>query len=253
MNLDEIDRYFRNILPIESLQSIDHSNNGVQIACSDKTISRIAFAVDASLETARRAVSWNADVLFVHHGLLWGRAVPLTGVQLERVREFITSDMALYAAHLPLDQHDSVGNNAAMAAALELTDREPFGEYHGALIGYRGQLPKPATLNQIVVRLFGSRDAVLGTLPFGPKEIRSVGIISGGAPNDVRQAIEQHLDLFITGDASHNVYHDCLEAGINVIFGGHYATETWGVKTLAERCASDTGIETTFLDVPTGL
>lgn len=253
MNLEEADAYFRGVLSMDDLASIDSSNNGIQIGCGDKTIERIAFAVDASLESARRAASWKADMLFVHHGLLWSRAVPLVGFHLERVREFMVNDMALYVAHLPLDMHAEVGNNGAMAAALDLEDRRPFGEYKGQRIGQRGELPKPATLDQVIIRLFGSGDAVLGVLPFGPEEIRTVGIVSGGAPYDVRQAIDEDLDLYITGDASHNVYHDCLEAGINVIFGGHYATETWGVKTLAGRCAADTGIKTTFLDIPTGL
>jgi putative NIF3 family GTP cyclohydrolase 1 type 2 len=140
-----------------------------------------------------------------------------------------------------------------MADRLQLLDREPFGEHHGRYIGWKGRLPDPATLEEVSRRLFSSGDDVLATLPFGPERVESVGIVSGGAPRDVLQAIEQQLDLYITGEPAHEVYHHCLEAGINVIFGGHYRTEIWGVQALGQRCAEDLHLETTFIDLPTGL
>jgi putative NIF3 family GTP cyclohydrolase 1 type 2 len=109
------------------------------------------------------------------------------------------------------------------------------------------------TSERVARALFGTTDDLLGLLPFGPEQNRSVGIISGGAPRDVVQAIDEGLDLFITGDASHTVYHNCLESGISVMFGGHYRTETWGVQAVARHLSDDLGLETTFIDVPTGL
>ncbi len=253
MTLPEIDAYFRKILAIDEFARDDRSQNGIQIARSDSDISHIAFAVDASLETARRAAEWGAGLLVVHHGLFWSASLTITGVHYGRIREFIERDLALYAIHLPLDQHDTLGNNAVMADRLELEDREPFGEHHGKCIGWKGRLPAPMTLEQVSRQVFASADDQLGVLPFGPEQCRTVGIVSGGAPGDVTQAIDQGLDLFLTGEPSHTIYHHCLEAGINVIFGGHYQTEVWGVRALSTRCAQDLNLETTFMDLPTGL
>ena len=253
MTVRDLDAYFRDLLLIDDFSHDDSSQNGVQIDRSDQSVNRLAFAVDASLETVRRAADWSADVLIVHHGLLWGTSLTITGVHYGRIKEFLDHDIALYAIHLPLDQHDQLGNNAVMAERLGLKEKMPFGEHHGKCIGWKGALPEPWTLEQVSYRLFGPSGDPLGTLPFGPERVSSVGIVSGGAPWDVLQAIDQHLDLFITGDASHSVYHHCLEAGINVLFGGHYQTEVWGVQALSKRCAADLKLETTFIDLPTGL
>jgi dinuclear metal center YbgI/SA1388 family protein len=253
MNLSELDSYFRELLGIDEFAREDSSQNGIQIACSEKPVKRIAFAVDAALETVKRAAEWNADVLFVHHGLLWGKSLALTGVHYGRVKTFLENDIALYAVHLPLDQHEELGNNAVMVKKLGLDDPEPFGEYHGKLIGWKGRLPEPATVEQVGRTLFGAGADMLGTLPFGPERVETVGIISGGAPWDVLQAIDQDLDLYITGDASHSVYHHCLEGGINVLFAGHYQTEVWGVMAVADHCRANLDVETCFIDLPTGL
>ena len=253
MNLNELDAYLRELLRIDDFARVDASWNGIQIECSDKQISRVAVAVDAAAETVVRAARWKADVLLVHHGLFWGSAARVTGVHYRRLKAFLENDIALYAVHLPLDAHEALGNNAVMAERLELTNRRPFGEYKGTTIGVAGTLPEAMTTEEVARALFGTTEDLLGALPFGPDRNRTVGIISGGAPRDVVQAIDEGLDLFITGDASHNVYHNCLESGINVMFAGHYRTETWGVEAVARRLSDELGVETTFIDVPTGL
>jgi dinuclear metal center YbgI/SA1388 family protein len=253
MKLSGVDHYLRELLRIDEFSRSDVSWNGVQIQCSDKEIRKIAVAVDAAGETAARAARWGADLLFVHHGLFWGSGGPITGAHYHRVRAFLEADVALYAAHLPLDAHERLGNNARMAERLRLSDLRPFGEYKGMTIGVAGRLPEPMTGEEVARALFGTTEDLLGLLPFGPERNQSVGIISGGAPDDVAQAIDEGLDLFVTGDASHTVYHNCLEAGINVMFGGHYRTETWGVQAVAEHLERELGVETTFIDVPTGL
>ena len=253
MDLRELDEYLRNLFRVNEYASIDSSWNGIQIECGRKQIGRVATAVDAAAETAARAARWGADILFVHHGLFWGSCLPVTGVHYRRIREFLQNDMALYAVHLPLDAHERFGNNAVMAEKLGLTGRRPFGDYHGLTIGWAGDLPEPMTTEEVARTLFGTTDDLLGVLPFGPERNRSIGIVSGGAPKEVEQAIESGLDLYITGDASHTVYHHCLEAGINVLFGGHYRTETWGVESVARHLADALELETTFLDLPTGL
>ena len=253
MKLSELDAYLTDLLLIDEFTKSDASWNGVQVECSDKDITRVAVAVDAAAESIARAADWGADVLLVHHGLFWGRAERVTGVHYRRLAHLLKADMALYAVHLPLDAHESLGNNAQMAQHLGLTDVRPFGDYKGTPIGVAGSLAEPARTEEVALKLFGTTDDLLGILPFGPAENHTVGIISGGAPRDVTQAIDQGLDLFITGDAAHTVYHHCLETGINVMFGGHYSTETWGVRAVGEHLKEHLGMESTFIDLPTGL
>lgn len=253
MRLGELDRYFRALLSLADFDAIDSSMNGVQVQCSDKPIQRIAFAVDACVEVFRRAAESHADLLFVHHGLFWGRPIALRGSHYHRVKYLIEQDLALYAAHLPLDAHPELGNNAGLAAALGLQEIAPFGAYHGVKIGCKGRFAETVTIEEALRRIGLQAERCQALLPFGPSEIRTAGIVSGGATREVAEAIEEGLDLYITGEASHQVYHACLEEHINLICGGHYETEVWGVRSLSERVARETGISTQLIDVPTGL
>lgn len=253
MQLTELDVWFRDQMRIDDLAGIDPSLNGVQVTRREQEIDCVAFAVDACMETFRRAVEQNAQMLVVHHGIFWGHETVLTGTHYERIRFLLENDLALYAVHLPLDMQPDFGNNAGMAAALGLKDIRPFGRYKGYQIGCAGVLPEVRTVEQVCRTLFGGTDQTLGVLPFGPREIRTVGLISGGAPNEVEEAITDGLDLYITGDAAHTVYHRAMEEKINVVFGGHYLTETWGVRLLSKLLAEQTGVKTVFIDVPTGL
>lgn len=133
----------------------------------------------------------------------------------QRVRELLAGPLALYAAHLPLDLHAELGNNAALARQLKLKEIEPFGEYSGIKIGYKGILAEPLSLDAFIRRLGLSREECLAVLPFGKEEIRTVGIVSGGAASslDVNQALDENLDLYLTGEVSHQIYHYCLEGG----------------------------------------
>ena len=252
MTLKDFDLHLRELLSIDLYAKNDSSWNGIQIEC-DREIRKVAVAVDAALETAERAAEWGADLLLVHHGLFWGSSERLTGVHFRRLRSFFAHNLGLYGIHLPLDAHERYGNNAVMAARLGLTGVSPFGEYKGVTIGWAGELPRELSTEEVARTLFGTTEDLLGILPFGPERNRTVGIISGGAPYDVVQAIDRGLDLFITGDASHSVYHVCLEGRINAMFAGHYRTETWGVQALAGYLTENLNLETTFLDVPTGL
>ncbi|MBB6482585.1 Nif3-like dinuclear metal center hexameric protein [Spirochaeta isovalerica] len=253
MNVEEFDKWVRNILNINEMAGRDASLNGLQVGRTEKELKKIAFAVDASMESFRRASESGADMLFVHHGLYWGRVIPVTGDFYRRMEILIKNDLALYAAHLPLDMHEELGNNAGMAKALGLKSLEPFGAYKGVHIGWKGEFETPQTRDEITARLFGSWEESVRVLPFGKDEIRTVALISGSASHDLDQAIEAGADLYLTGEAGHVLYHAALEAGINVICGGHYATEVYGVKLLAEKIKRELSIETEFIDIPTGL
>jgi dinuclear metal center YbgI/SA1388 family protein len=232
---------------------MDSSLNGLQVGQEEAEIKKVAFAVDASLESFNRAVESGADLLFVHHGLYWGRVIPVTGDFYRRMEILIKNNLALYAAHLPLDMNEEFGNNAGLSRTLGLKEVEPFGDYKGIKIGFKGILDEELTRDEIIEKLFGGWDNTIKILPFGKERIKTVAIISGDAPFELLQAINENIDLYITGESSHVLYHTALEAGINVIFGGHYATEVYGVKLLAQKVAKELSLETVFIDVPTGL
>jgi dinuclear metal center YbgI/SA1388 family protein len=253
MKLAELDGWLSDFLGLAALDGVDDSRNGLQVARAKAEVRKVAFAVDACIESFRRAAEWGADLLFVHHGLLWGAPARITGVLYERIRFLVEHDLALYGVHIPLDMHPEVGNNIGIARLLGLTDVAPFGAWKGFRIGFKGSLPVPRSLEALASKLAGPDAGTVRTLPFGPAEVRTVGIISGGAPWEVVQATAEGLDCYVTGEPAHGIYHHCLEARINGMFAGHYHTETFGVRQLAGRLAADTGLETTYLDVPTGL
>jgi dinuclear metal center YbgI/SA1388 family protein len=253
MTLSELDAQLSALLDHRAWISRDKSLNGLQVGRSKPEIARAAFSVDASLQSFERAVAAGADVLVVHHGLFWGAPLAVTGDHRRRLQYLLDHDLALWASHLPLDAHAVLGNNAGMAQALGLTDVQPFGDYRGTKIGVKGRLPAPLTLDRVCEVLFHGRENALQVLPFGKREVITVGLVSGGAAHDVRDAIDEGLDLFITGDADHTIHHTALEAGIDVISGGHYATETWGVRQLAAHVQRTWNLPTVFLDLPTGL
>jgi len=256
LNLSELEEYLNSILHLDEFLA-DPSKNGLQIQNSDKTlpVKKIAYAVDCCLETVTKAVEQGADVLLVHHGIFWNDVQKITGTHYALVKKILDADIALYAAHIPLDANKDVGNNYGLASKLGLCDLEEFGFWRGMVIGVKGRFSQAQTLPQVIEKLFPQSDGTkpLGVLPFGREKIETVGIISGGASDDVGEAIEQNLDLYITGEISHQVYHKCKENKINYIAGGHYNTETIGVTLLAKKISDETGIQTAFIDVPTDL
>ena len=255
MTLLEFDNYINSFLKRENYEN-DIAINGIQIQNSNpfgKEIKKVAFAVDACEATAKAAVNAGADILFVHHGLYWGHCQPLTGSFYKRIEPFIKNDLALCAYHIPLDANNPYGNNYGLAARLELTDCLPFGTWRGMTIGVKGILPKALTVEQIAQKVLGSGKKPVTVLPFGNKEVSSVGIISGGAGEDVADAVKENLDCFITGAFEHEDYHFAREMGINVIAGGHYETETVGVSLVMQKVKQELGLECVFIDEPTGL
>jgi len=253
MNIHDFDVWCRSFLAIDDCVGTDSSLNGLQVGNQNAPLKKVAFAVDACLETFRKAADEKADLLFVHHGLFWGKPLAVTGSMYERMRILIEGNLALYGVHLPLDMHPEWGNNAGLASVLGLEEQEPFGAYKGLRIGVKGRFSTPMKRDDVITRLFGGWEESIRMLPFGPEMVSSVGIISGGAPFEVAEAIAEGLDLYITGDASHSIYHQSLEAGINVLFGGHYLTETSGVRAVEKKVREELELETVFIDVPTGL
>ena len=251
MRLDELVGYLDDYLRIrDEVADPPEALNGLQVANAGE-VTRLAAAVDLCEATIRMAAEAGADGLLVHHGLFWGGLRPLVGPAYRRVAELIKRNIALYAAHLPLDRHPDVGNNAGLARLLGVTLRGEFGSYRGAPIGVWGELS--ASRDDLSRALATTLGAVPRLLPFGPAQVRRVGIVTGAGGSLIPQAAAAGLDTFITGEGSHWTFFDAEELGVNVCYAGHYATETVGVKALAEHVSRKYSIPWVFLDHPTGL
>lgn len=253
MNITEFDAWCRSFLEIDALKDKDDSLNGIQVGRSDAAIKKAAFSVDACSESIRRSRELGADVLFVHHGLFWGEPARIEGVLLERLKLLLSSNIALYACHLPLDMHPEVGNNAVLADLLSLRNRVPFGVYHGIPIGISGAVEVPLSIREVVKLILPDNSEPRAVISAGKEKISTIAIVSGGAPFEAFQAFGKGIDLYITGEPSHSIYHHLIENKLNFVAAGHYATEIWGVKAVSEKLANEKGIETVFIDIPTGL
>jgi dinuclear metal center YbgI/SA1388 family protein len=250
MQRDELVAYLDTYLQIKDIE--DASNNGLQVEGADH-VSRLAFAVDASLAAFEEAQTAGAQMLIVHHGLFWSKPVLLTGIYRRRAQVLVDANLSLYAAHLPLDFHEEVGNNATLARWLNLEAIVPFGSYKGHPAGYAGRLGESCSLEEFVALLERSLgEPAVQVWPFGPAEVERVGIVSGGGASLLDQAAEAGVDVYLTGEMSHIYFHQAREVGLNIVYGGHYATETAGLKALAEHLTEHFGLETVFLDLPTG-
>lgn len=246
----DLTAYLDEYLDVSGVPDYPGALNGLQVE-SGRGVSRIAAAVDATEAAARGARDAGCDLLLVHHGLFWDGRRPVTGRRYRRLRLLLTSDIAVYASHLPLDVHPEVGNNAVLARELELEVEGSFGAFEGRLVGLRTRADLAREeLTRKLARALGSEPRLL---PGGPERIRRAGVLTGGGGSMIEQAVDAGLDTLITGEGPHHTYFDAMEWGINVYYGGHYATETWGVRALAAHLEARFGLPWTFLDLPTGL
>ncbi len=229
----------------------DSSWNGLQVE-GKKEVKRIVFGVTAGVELFKKAKEKNADMIISHHGLFWRQANPtISGWQKDRVSFLLENKISFYASHLPLDAHPDCGNNVEILKILGAKVKDKFSYRKGENIGWIGEC-KPVSLDKIVQKLKKSIDSDCVVLDYGKKEVKNIAVVSGGAPYDVFEAIEREVDLFITGDAA-DVLEVVKDAKINVIFAGHYATETTGIKALQKIVEEKFNVETFFIDVPTNL
>ncbi|MFC2821362.1 MAG: Nif3-like dinuclear metal center hexameric protein [Sphaerochaeta sp.] len=252
MKLNDFAKELERIFDIDSFGGADVSLNGLQVGDGEKEIRKAAFAVDASLASIREAAKRGADVLFVHHGLFWGRPVAITGQHYERIKLLLDNGLALFACHLPLDAHSVYGNNARMAKKLGLSDVKTFSLFRGVYVGFKGILPKPMDAEGIIKTL-GVRTNPTNFMINPQKTFSKVGIVSGDGAGDVYQAMEEGLDVLITGESSYSTVNDCIENNMGMMCIGHYETETFGVKAVMELVSERFGLETCFVDIPLGL
>ena len=239
-----------NLLRISEIGDWDAALNGLQLE-NDGSVRKIAAAVDASTRTIEAAIACGADLLVVHHGLFWRGLQPITGGFARQLRLAFHHNLAIYSAHLPLDVHPTLGNNALLAATLGLIDTQPFLEMKGQLAGLRGTSDLP--LAQLKAKLEQSLGGPVKLCAHGPADARSVAVVTGGAGSEIYEVAKAGINTFITGEAPHWAAVAAQELGINLLLGGHYATETFGVEALAAHLGERFGLPQEFIDVPTGL
>jgi dinuclear metal center YbgI/SA1388 family protein len=250
VSLAKVVRYCDQLLRTAEVQDYERAANGLQVE-NRGAVTRIAAAVDASLATIQLAAAAKADLLLVHHGLFWAPAHPWTGKRYEMLRCLLEHNLAVYSSHLPLDAHPRLGNNAQLCAALGLKKLRPFFFDHGQFLGFQARAN--ISCADLAGRLQRATGAMPRVVPAGPTICRRIGVVSGGAGGELRQAAKEGVDTFITGEGPHWTYALAEELGINVLYGGHYATETFGVRALAAHLSQRFKVPCAFLDHPTGL
>lgn len=250
MQRDELVRYLDGYLRIAEIK--DYGPQGLQIE-GRAEVQRIVGMVDAHQPCVEAALARGADLLLVHHGIFWGGPQRLSGSFGKLVRTYIAADLNLYAAHLALDAHPEVGNNAELARRLGLDIFNWWGNVNSVPLASLAESSEALTVEALVQRYEERVGPVKLVLAHGPAQIRRVGILSGFGARQIEEAAALGCDAFLTGETSHAQYYDALNAGINVIYGGHYTSETVGVQALGRHLQAAFGLDFEFIDLPTGL
>ncbi|CAD5243211.1 Nif3-like dinuclear metal center hexameric protein [Thermococcus camini] len=250
MNRDELVAFLDEYLNVQAYP--DKSSNGLQVEGKEE-VERIAFAVDTTLRTIERAVKGKADMLVVHHGLIWGGLNYVTGIHYRRLKALMEGGINLYAAHLPLDAHPEVGNNVELLRLLGIEPRGPFGGYRGLSVGFYGEFDEPQPIEKVAQVIAEKLDTTVKTYEFGKRKIKTIGAISGAGAFALEEAHRKGIDLLVTGEFTHADYLTAIDLPQSVLVAGHYKTETLGVKALMEVVRAKLGLDVFFIDEPTGL
>lgn len=251
MDLSTLTAYLDSYLRISEIE--DYGPQGLQVETDNREIKRVALAVDTAPDVIEAATAWQADLLLVHHGILWRSVERIAGALGRRVRPLMRNGINLYAAHLALDGHPEVGNNAVLARLFDVQIDNWWCEPMGTPIGVYGRLADEAPLNAFANGVARRLNTTVKVLEYGPPAVSRVAILSGFGADKIAEARALGADTYLTGETSHSNYWAASDHGINVIFGGHYATETVGVKALGEHLAHRYHLETRFFDFPTGM
>ncbi|HUR91272.1 MAG TPA: Nif3-like dinuclear metal center hexameric protein [Gemmatimonadaceae bacterium] len=254
--LGDIAKYLDELLEIATVPDYPNAVNGLQMSSSGK-VTRVAAAVDFSSQSVARAIDEKADLLIVHHGMFWSGLEPIRGVAYDRVKQMVEAGLAVYSSHLPLDRHPRLGNNVLLAAELDLKPSAGFARFQTIDIGLHGE-------SDIETRELASRAAAfatahggtLRTTPVAPgRRTRKWAICTGGgaSADTLREAAERGIDTLIVGEGAHWTAVHAADNDLVILYAGHYATETLGVRALAKHVGERFKIPSLFLSLPTGL
>ncbi|MBR5895087.1 MAG: Nif3-like dinuclear metal center hexameric protein [Akkermansia sp.] len=250
-SLTDITALLDNTLRIAEIKDASVALNGLQVE-NNGNVTKVALAVDGSQKTIDDAIAAGADLLVLHHGIYWCGLRPMTGWFKKKITSCLEHNLAIYSAHLPLDLHPELGNNAGIAEALGLTDCQPEVDYHGTLIGQSGIFNgSVGELKERYAAICGS--TVTGIIHDEHAPTGRIAVCSGGAGDVIYQMKDKGYTTYLTGEENHWVVNAAADMGINILFAGHYATETFGVKSLGKLLEERFGLPTVFIDNPTGM
>jgi len=249
MDILQLSHYLDDLLDIKSIKDAPNAVNGLQVQ-NTGAIGKLGLAVDLCQATIDMAIEKKCNMMFVHHGIFWSGVQPIRGAYYDKLSAMLEANLGLYSAHIPLDMHPVLGNNRVLADQIGLKHLEPFGEYGGENIGLKGRIsPKSAdSLGKLLETRLNTAVKVIGS-----GEVQTVGLVTGGAADILRQAKEEKLDCYITGEGANHHFHEAMEGDCVLILAGHYATETGGVKAVGRHLAEKFNLKTEFLDHPTGM
>ena len=247
MKAKELIAYLDEYLQIKTIT--DYGPQGLQVEADNPEVQRIALTVDTAPATILAAADWKADMLMVHHGILWRNVEPIAGPHGRRIRLLLENKIHLYAAHLALDAHPVVGNNAVIAKIVGMDNIDWWCDVMGTKIGVIGEMNK--SLTDIQMQLNEALPTKVRVLCYGPDTIKKLAIVSGFGADRVAEAKELGADTLLTGETSHANFYAAADYKMNVIFAGHYATETVGVRALGNHLVGKFQLETRFFDFPT--
>lgn len=245
MKLRDIVSFLDRELRTAEVKDYPNAHNGLQLE-NPGEVTRVACAVDASETVIAAACEAGADLLIVHHGMLWHGAQRIEGALYRKLRRAMDAGLAIYSSHLPLDLHPRLGNNALLAKALGIRKTAPFLD-----IGVRATVNLP--LATLIDRIEAAVQSPVHVAPGGPDRVRKLGIVTGGAGGEVAKAAAAGVDTFLTGEGTHWTFAAAEELGVNLIYAGHYATETFGVKALGTELERKFRLPWAFIDHPSGL
>lgn len=248
--LREITEWADEFLRIAEITDYPNALNGLQLENAGR-ITKIACVVDCSTRALQAAAGLKANLLIVHHGMFWSGVRPIAGALRRQLKCAFEHEIAVYSAHLPLDLHPEVGNNVLLLRALGIESSEPFFAERGAFLGRAATVNLPVA--ELVEKLRAALPGEVKAFLHGDEKVRRLGLITGGAGSEIERVAREGIDTFITGEAPHWAAVTAEEVGVNLLLGGHYATETFGVKALAAKLAERFGLEWAFIDLPTGL
>ena len=249
-NLHELVEFLDRELMVSEIADYPGAMNGLQLANQGR-VDRVVAAVDASLPVIEAVAAGGPGLLIVHHGMFWQGTQPVTGAFYRKLRVAMEAGLAIYSSHLPLDVHPEWGNNALLAEALGVVDPRPDIEIKGSRVGLSGCWQ--GSREELKARLEEVLGGRVHLCPAGPEEISRVAIITGGAGSEIAKIAESGVEAFITGEGPHWSYCLAEELGMNLFYGGHYATETFGVQRVAKLIGEHFGLPWSFCDHPTGL
>lgn len=248
--LSDVVKYCDKILKTGTFKDYEGAVNGLQFQ-NNGIVTKIGAAVDITLQTIKCAVENQCDLILAHHGIMWNASNPFTGARYEMIKLLIENNIAIYSSHLPLDAHPEFGNNAILCKKLGFKKLQPFFTFKGQMIGFKTKYS--IDRNQLLERL----EKIIGKkpllIPAGPETCKNIGVVTGGAGSDLNIAVQENVDTFITGEGPHWTFSLAEISNINVFYAGHYLTETFGVKSLAEHLSIRFKLRWCFLDNPTGL